>query len=93
MARVVTSEAAVTLIGRLQGDIEQVREALDTMLRTGNELASPQVWEGSAANQFRDGEWADTQRWATSSVQHLGELRARVEQVNQGIQQAGGGLG
>jgi uncharacterized protein YukE len=93
VARVVTSEAAVQLIARLQTDVDVVRESLDAMLRTGDQLAMPQVWEGTAANRFRDTEWAETQRWAATSVQQLTELRAAVDQVNQAILQAGGGLG
>lgn len=93
MARVVTSDAAVSLIARLEGDIQQVEQQLEQMLRTGNELASPQVWEGTAANHFRDDEWARTRSWATSSVVRLTELRATVQRINENIQQAGGGLG
>lgn len=93
MARVVTSDAAVSLIARLQGDIDRVRETLEQMLRTGNELASPQVWEGTAANQFRDTEWAQTQQWANNSVVQLTELRGTVQRINDNIQAAGGGLG
>lgn len=93
MARVVTSDAAVQLIGRLQGDIEQVQERLEQMLRTGNELASPQVWEGTAANQFREQEWAQTRQWAHNSIAQLTELRGTVQRINENIQQAGGGLG
>ncbi len=93
MARVVTSDEAVALIGRLQADIGHVNEAMEAMLRTGNELASPQVWEGSAANQFRDNEWAQTRTWATNSVTQLNELRSTIDTINQNIMSAGGGLG
>lgn len=93
MARVVTSDAAVGLIGRLQSDIDQVQERLQQMLNTGNELASPQVWEGTAANQFRDNEWAQTRTWANSSISQLTELRGTVQRINENIQSAGGGLG
>ena len=93
MARVVTSDAAVQLISRLQGDIDQLQERMNQMLRTGNELASPQTWEGTAANQFRDNEWRQTQSWAQSSYQQLSELRATVQRINETIRQAGGGLG
>jgi|AntRauTorckE6833_2_1112554.scaffolds.fasta_scaffold239757_1 uncharacterized protein YukE len=93
MARVVTSDEAVALIGKLQLDIGTVNEALEAMLRTGNELASPQVWEGTAANQFRDTEWAQTRTWATNSVTQLNELRTTIDTINQNIMSAGGGLG
>lgn len=93
MPRVVTSDAAVQLIDRLRIEIDGVRESLDTMLRTGNELAMPEVWEGAAANQFRDGDWADTQRWAMDAVARLEDLRGTVERINHGIGEAGGGLG
>ena len=93
MARVVTSDAAVSLIGRLQHHIQELEQQLQAMLATGDELASPQVWEGSAANQFRDGEWARTRTWARTSVVQLTELRSTVQRVNENIQAAGGGLG
>lgn len=91
--RVVTSEQAVALVARLRSDIDTVREALDVMLRTGEELASPLVWEGTAANRFRDEEWAGTRQWALGSVQQLTELQATVDRINQDILTAGGGLG
>ncbi len=93
MSRVVTSDEAVALIGQLQSNINTVNEALNTMLTTGNQLASPQVWEGTAANQFRDNEWAQTRTWAASSVQQLTELQQTINTINTNIQMAGGGLG
>jgi uncharacterized protein YukE len=93
MARVVTSERAVELIGRLQADIGQANERLQQMLRTGDELASPQVWEGHAANRFRDDEWARTRSWTANSIAQLEELQAAVLRVNEAIRDAGGGLG
>ena len=93
MARVVTSDAAVQLITRLQADVDQLQESMNQMLRTGNELAAPQTWEGTAANQFRDNEWRETQVWAQNSYQQLTELRATVQRINENIMQAGGGLG
>ena len=93
MARVVTSEAAVQLIGKLQRDIEQVQSSMNEMLRTGDQLASPQVWEGNAANRFRDQEWAQTRQWTARSIEQLTELRGTVHRINESIQSAGGGLG
>ncbi len=93
MSRVVTSDEAVALIGQLQHNINTLNDALNTMLSTGNHLASPQVWEGTAANQFRDGEWAQTRTWATNSVTQLNELQTTINSINTNIQMAGGGLG
>ena len=93
MARVVTSDAAVQLIGRLQSDIDQLQESMNQMLRTGDELASPQTWEGTAANHFRETEWQQTQAWAQRSYLRLTELRATVQRVTEEIVRAGGGLG
>ncbi len=59
-------------------------------LSTGDRLASPGVWEGQAANQFKD-EWTDTRRWAHTSVERLTELQDTVARVNQNITEAGGG--
>ena len=93
MARVVTSDRAEELLGRLQGEIGQVHDLLQQMLRTGDELASPQVWEGQSANRFRDGEWARTRSWATSSIEQLNTLRDSIHRVNDNIRDAGGGRG
>jgi uncharacterized protein YukE len=93
MSRVVTSDEAVALISQLQQNIGALNESLTTMLHTGNQLASPQVWEGTAANQFRDGEWAQTRTWATNSVTQLHELQTTINTINSNIQMAGGGLG
>lgn len=93
MARVVTSDEAVRLIGVLQHDIHEVEQRLTTMLATGEQLASPQVWEGTAANRFRDEEWSSTRQWASSSIARLEELRASIHRINENIMAAGGGLG
>lgn len=93
MARVVTSDRAEELLGTLQREIGQVNDLLQQMLRTGDELATPQVWEGQAANRFRDGEWARTRSWANSSISQLTELRGTIQRVNDNIRDAGGGRG
>lgn len=87
---VLTTDEAEQLARTLAGNIQGLRQALDTMLTTGDRLASPGVWEGQAANQFQQ-EWTDTRRWAHSSVERLAELQDTVARVNQNITEAGGG--
>ncbi len=87
---VLTTDEAEQLARTLAGNIQGLQQALDTMLTTGDRLASPGVWEGQAANQFKD-EWTDTRRWAHSSVERLTELQDTVARVNQNITEAGGG--
>lgn len=87
---VLTTDEAEHLARTLATDIQGLRQQLDTMLATGDRLASPGVWEGQAANRFAD-EWLDTRRWATSSVERLATLQDTVARVNQNITEAGGG--
>lgn len=87
---VLTTDEAEQLARTLATDIEGVRGALDRMLTTGERLASPGVWEGQAANQFRH-EWGDTRSWTHSSVERLRELQVAVARVNLAITEAGGG--
>lgn len=87
---VLTTDEAEQLARQLAGNIQALQQSLDTMLGTGDRLASPGVWEGQAATQFQQ-EWQDTRRWATSSVERLTELQDTVARVNQNITDAGGG--
>lgn len=87
---VITTDEAEQLARTLAGNIQGLRQSLDTMLATGDRLVSPGVWEGQAANRFAE-EWQDTRRWATSSVERLTQLQDHVARVNQAITEAGGG--
>ena len=87
---VLTTDEAEELARSLVGNIQAVREAFDTMLATGDRLASPGVWEGQAANHFQQ-QWHDTRRWAASSLEQLTQLQTEVARVNQNITEAGGG--
>lgn len=87
---VLTTDEAEQLARALAGNIQTVQQALETMLGTGDRLASPGVWEGRAATQFQQ-EWQDTRRWATTSVERLTALQDDVARVNQNITEAGGG--
>lgn len=87
---VLTTDEAEQLARSLASDIQGVRQTLDTMLGTGDRLASPGVWEGQAANQFKQ-EWDDTRRWAATSIERLTELQDTVARVNMNITEAGGG--
>ncbi len=87
---VLTTDEAEQLARSLAGNIGALRQAFETMLTTGDRLASPGVWEGQAANQFQQ-EWQDTRRWANTSVERLTELQDNVARVNQNITEAGGG--
>ena len=87
---VLTTDEAEQLARSLAGNIQALRQAFDTMLATGDRLASPGVWEGQAANHFQQ-EWQETRRWAATSVERLTELQDDVARVNQNISEAGGG--
>ena len=87
---VLTTDEAEQLARTLATNIGGLRQSLDTMLTTGDRLAAPGVWEGQAANQFKQ-EWDDTRHWATTSVERLAELQDTVARVNQNITEAGGG--
>ena len=87
---VLTTDEAEHLARVLVGDIEALRRAFDTMLATGDRLASPGVWEGQAATHFQQ-QWQDTRRWAASSVEQFTALQTDVARVNQNITEAGGG--
>lgn len=87
---VLTTDEAEQLARSLAGNIQALRQAFETMLTTGDRLASPGVWEGQAATQFQQ-EWQDTRRWAHTSVDRLVDLQDNVARVNQNITDAGGG--
>ncbi len=87
---VLTTDEAEQLARSLAGNIQTLQQAFDTMLTTGDRLASPGVWEGQAAHHFHQ-EWQDTRRWASTSVERLAALQDDVARVNQNITEAGGG--
>lgn len=92
MARVVTSDRAEELVGRLLSQIGTANDQLQTMLGIGDELGSPEIWEGQAANRFRD-EWQQTKDWTNNSIRQLETLQENVRQINDNIRVAGGDLG
>ena len=65
-------------------------EQIDSLIREGNTLSEPTVWDGNHANSFRNN-WPTTSRQLREARDELARLQTAVEQVRQDIVSAGGG--
>lgn len=92
MTRVLSTEIAresvVKLNGIINGGLVEQITALSTTART---LSQPDVWDGTAAIQFR-GVWDQTERALRDAQTQLEALRVEVDRINNNIMAAGGNL-
>ena len=65
-------------------------EQIDSLVREGNTLSEPTVWDGTHAGTFRSS-WPTTSRQLREARDELSRLQQAVETVRQDIVAAGGG--
>ena len=67
-----------------------LNEQITSLIREGNTLSEPTVWDGNHAATFR-ANWPTTSRQLREARDELARLQEAVEKVRQDIVAAGGG--
>ncbi len=82
------AEAASQQMGSIiNGSLET---EISNLIKQGDILANPSVWEGRHAGTYRSG-WPNTATQLREALTELGNLRTAVERVRADIMTAGGG--
>lgn len=93
MSTVKTSALAFQTLTQMQSTISgPLMSEINNLLRLGKRLNDDQEWTGAKANEFR-GIWQQTDTNLRKTLDDLEVLRGQVQQINQAIMEAGGGLG
>lgn len=87
LATEAAKQAATKMQALLSGDMTAQIKQLQTI---GNQLGSPNVWDGPLAQRFRTSEWPANARALQSAVTTLETLSKQMETVVQNILHAGG---
>jgi uncharacterized protein YukE len=88
---ILTTPEAERASSQMKSIIEAgLTEQIDSLIREGNTLSEPTVWDGNHANTFRSS-WPTTSRQLREARDELARLQQAVEQVRQDIVSAGGG--
>lgn len=88
--RVLATESARTAVDGMRSTIDgQLTTDIDAIIRHGETLSQPDVWDGQLARTFRDG-WPTTSRQLREARDELLRLNAEVNRIRANIMQAGG---
>lgn len=91
--RVLATETARIAIDSMRGTIDgQLSTDIDAIIREGETLSHPDVWDGALARQFRDG-WPTTATQLRSARDELARLNSEVSRIRADIMRAGGNGG
>lgn len=88
--RVLATEAARIAVDSMRSTVDgQLKTDIDSIIRDGEALSLPEVWDGQLARAFRDG-WPTTARQLRHARDELLRLSAEVDRIRATIMQAGG---
>ena len=88
---ILTTPEAERASSQMKTIIESgLTEQIDSLIREGNTLSEPTVWDGRHASTFRTN-WPETSRQLREARDELARLQQAVETVRQDIVAAGGG--
>lgn len=88
--RVLATEAARAAVDSMRTTIDgQLTTDIDAIIRHGETLSLPEVWDGHLARRFRDG-WPATARHLRQTRDELLHLAGEVDRIRATIMQAGG---
>ena len=91
-ALIKSTPEAITAIATMQGIINGgLAEQVRALATAGDTAGDPANWDGPLAAQFRT-VWSGTKGDLTRLLADLGELRERLQTVQQNIQLAGGAV-
>ena len=89
--RVLITPEAKTAITNIQSIINGGLEQTVTSLKTnGEHLATPTVWDGGLAGNFREQVWPDCKSALDKTTTALNELHHQLQKIYSQIMQAGG---
>jgi uncharacterized protein YukE len=88
--RVLATEQARTAVDSMRSTIDgQLTSDIDAIIRDGETLSQPDVWDGQLARTFRDG-WPTTSRQLREAKDELMRLNGEINRIRANIMQAGG---
>lgn len=88
--RVLATEAARAAVDRMRATVDgQLAADIDAIIRQGETLSLPAVWDGHLARRFRDG-WPATAQHLRQTRDELLRLAGDVDRIRATIMQAGG---
>ncbi|HYI60290.1 MAG TPA: hypothetical protein VEW93_00640 [Acidimicrobiales bacterium] len=88
--RVLATETARVAVDGLRATVDgQLATDIATIVRHGETLSRPDVWDGQLARAFRDG-WPTTARQLETARDELLRLAGEVARIRAAIMQAGG---
>lgn len=89
--RVLSTDTAKQSIQKMQTLINgSLQESISSLDNLGQTLSDANVWDGRLAEQFRGDVWPSMKSALDQLQNHLDELRANIQQINENIMTAGG---
>jgi hypothetical protein len=89
--RVLSSDQARTAATRFLAVVNGgLLDQIQQLKAEGEMLATPEVWDGNLARQFRDGIWPEARTSLDRTLESLRELQRRVAAITAEIMSAGG---
>lgn len=89
--RVLSTSVARQSIQKMTAIVNgPLSEQIEALMREGQTLSDPRVWNGRLAMKFRD-QWAERHNLLRQIIVELEQLRVVIQRINEDIMTAGGG--
>jgi hypothetical protein len=87
--RVLATQAALKTAVDVRGRVRDLQAAAQQVMVLSDQLASPEVWDGQSAAQFRQVQWPNARTSLLAGMQTLDRVRSSAETVIREILVAG----